>query len=264
MDAKIFIHLKKKRFDIIENDCIWPGTFAESSSLYTREYFMDAKRRLNEMGIFSTWLALDLPETTLLSIIKTFSGVFENTLFIYPHYAPDRHILLMGQKNSHAYNYLDAKKEFDKEKVKESLSLIGIHDINDLLGCILADYSSLSAVVENAAVNSDYFPFVEFDMNRSRLIDDQLITWKNLGFVLRNTRRADYDRLLSIDGFNDTARAGILSALANEQEANEYLLESFCIHSLAERISLVNKGLKIAPQNQDLLRMKQLLTGAIR
>ena len=260
MDAKNFMHLTDKKFDVIENDCIWPGTFAESSSLYTREYFIDARRCLNERGVFSTWLTLDLPETTLLSIIKTFGSVFENTLFIYPHYAPDRHILLLGQKNGYAYDYRRSKNEFEKEKVRESLSLIGICDINDLLGCIVADYSSLSGFVKGAVINSDYFPCVEFDINRPHLLGDKSITWKSLGIVLRNTRRVDYARLFSFGGVEEAKRAGILGTLTRKQDANEYLLESFCMHSWEERISLVDKGLKIAPENQDLLRMRQLLT----
>jgi spermidine synthase len=261
MDAKNFMHLTNKKFDVIENDCVWPGTFAESSSLYTKEYFMDAKRRLNDTGLFSTWLTLDLPETTLLSIIKTFSGVFENTLFVYPNYAPDRHILLVGQKNAHAYGYCDAKKEFEKEQVRESLSLIGISDLNDLLGSILADSSSLRTLSGNAAINSDYFPFVEFDMNRAHLIDDRFITWKNLETMLRKTKRVDYSRLLSFAGLDSAARAETRGELARDEDANEYLLESFCMHSPDERLGLVNKGLTIAPRNKGLLRMRQMLTG---
>jgi len=260
MDAKNFMHLTNKKFDVIENDCIWPGTFAESSSLYTKEYFMDGKSRLNDMGVFSTWLPIDLPETTLLSIIKTFSAVFENTLFIYPHYAPDRHILLIGQKIGHAYGYLHAKKEFDKEKVKESLSLVGIHDFNDLLGCIVTDSSSLRSATKAAAVNSDYFPCVEFDINRARLIGDNSITWRNLGTIVRNTARVDFNRLFSFTGVDEAQREKILSALGKNQEAIEYLLESFCIHTPAERLHLVGEGLKIAPENQDLLEMKKRLT----
>jgi spermidine synthase len=261
MDAKNYMHLTDKKFDVIENDCVWPGTFAESSSLYTKEYFMDARRRLNDSGLFSTWLTLDLPETTLLSIIKTFSGVFENTLFVYPNYAPDRHILLVGQKNAHAYGYLGAKKEFEKEKVKESLSLIGIRDLDDLLGSILTDSSSLRAFSGKATINSDYFPFVEFDMNRTHLIDDRFITWKNLEIVLRKTKRVDYNRLLSFAGLDGAAEAETRGELARDEDANEYLLESFCMHSPEERLSLVKKGLAIAPRNQGLLRMQQMLTG---
>ena len=262
MDAKNFMHLTNKRFDIIENDCVWPGTFAESSSLYTREYFLDCKRRLNEDGIFSTWLTLDLPQTTLASIVRTFGDVFENTLFVYPHHVPDRHILLVGQKKGHAVNYGDAQREFNKEKVRESLSDVGIQDFNDLLGCIVADYSSLGPFVEAAAVNSDYFPFVEFDMNRARLFGDKMITWKNLGFILHNTQRVDYRRLVTFSGPYEALCAEVLDSLAVIREADEYLLESFCMHSLEERRSLVDKGLKIIPENPDLLKMKEQLIAA--
>jgi spermidine synthase len=261
MDAKNFMHLTNKKFDVIENDCIWPGTFAESSSLYTKEYFTDAGSHLNDAGIFSTWLTLDLPETTLMSIIRTFSGVFENTLFVYPNYAPDRHILLVGQKNAHAFGYHDAQREFEKPQVKESLSLIGIHDLNDLLGSILADASSLGTLSGKAAINSDYFPFVEFDMNRAHLIDDRMITWKNLEIMLRKTKRVDYNRLLSFAGLDSAAKAETRGVLARDENANEYLLESFCMHSAEDRLSLVKKGLTIAPQNKALLKMRELLTG---
>jgi spermidine synthase len=262
MDAKNFMHLSGKKFDIIENDCIWPGTFAESSSLYTREYFMDARRRLNDDGLFSTWLTLDLPETTLLSIIRTFNDVFENMLFVYPDYAPDRHILLVGQKKAHPYNYHDAAIEMAKPPVRESLSLIGIDNLDDLLGSIVADTSSLGTFSGKAAMNSDYFPFVEFDMNRSRLIDDRFITWKNLGFILHNTSRVNYSHLLSFAGLDSATRTGTIDRLARYEDANEYLLESFCMHSADERLSLVNKGLSIAPENQGLKRMRRLLTGS--
>jgi hypothetical protein len=169
--------------------------------------------------------------------------------------------LLVGQKNAHAYSYLDAKEEFDKQQVKESLSLIGISDLNDLLGSILADYSSLDTLSGNAAINSDYFPFVEFDMNRAHLIDDKYITWKNLETILRKTRRVDYNRLLSFTGLDSAAQEETRGKLAMNEDANDYLLESFCRHSAEERLSLVNKGLTIAPQNQGLLRMRQMLTG---
>lgn len=261
MDAKNFMHLTKKTFDVIENDCVWPGTFAESSSLYTQEYFTDAKNRLNDNGLFSTWLTLDLPKTTLLSIIRTFNSVFENMLFVYPNYAPDRHILLVGQKNAHPYGYLTAEKEFDKTKVRESLSLIGIHALSDLLGSILTDATSLGTFSGNATVNSDYVPFVEFDMNRTHLIDDRFITWENLEVMLRNTKRVDYNRLLSFTGLDSTKIVDIRTRLIRNEEANEYLLESFCMHTPEERLSLVTKGLTIAPENQGLLRMRQMLTG---
>jgi spermidine synthase len=261
MDAKNYMHLTNRKFDVIENDCVWPGTFAESSSLYTKEYFMDARRHLNDNGLFSTWLTLDLPGSTLLSIIKTFSSVFENTLFIYPNFTPDRHILLLGQKNAHAYSYPDGVKELNKEKVRESLSLIGIGNLDDLLGSLLADNSSLNEFAGKAATNSDYFPFVEFDMNRTHLIDDPNITWENLQMMMRNTQRVDYSKLLSFDTLDTTARSNILGKLANNKEANDYLLESFCEHSLNERISLVKKGLQIAPQHPGLLNTLELFTG---
>ena len=139
--------------------------------------------------------------------------------------------------------------------------MIGIRDLNDLLGSILADYSSLRTLSGKASINSDYFPFVEFDMNRAHLIDDRFVTWKNLKFMLQNTPRVDYDLLLSFAGLDSAAQKETRDALARDKDANEYLLESFCMHSPDERLSLVNKGLSISPRNNGLLKMRRMLTG---
>jgi len=45
-------------------------------------------------------------------------------------------------------------------------------------------------------------------------------------------------------------------------QADEYLLESFCLHTFEERLSLVKGGLKIVPDHKNLLKVKRiLLTG---
>ena len=254
MDAKNYIHLTRRKFDVIENDSIWPGTFAESSSLYTEEYFASAREHLNDGGIFSTWLPLQLPPSTFASIIKTFTGVFENTLLIYPHFVPNRHLLLVGQKSAHPYRFLDAKREFDK--VREDLALIGPRDVCDVLEYALADQSSLGDAVKSARVNSDYFPFVEFDMNRWNIVGDAGIPWKNLAAVLRNTRRVDYTKLLSFDGIGEQERHLVMDRLRQRQSSNEYLLGSHIAQEPAERLRILDEGLRRYPDDEDLLRMR--------
>jgi spermidine synthase len=260
MDAKNYLHLTKKKFDVIENDCIWPGAFAESSSLYTKEYFLDGKRRLNDNGVYATWLPLAVPQSTLLSIIKTFTGVFENTLFIYPHFVPGKHILLIGQKSAHPYHFLSAKREFEKPEVKQSLSLLGIGDIYELLGNIAAYDSSLCDIAKDASVNSDYFPFIEFDMNRLHSTGDPAISWKNLDAIVSGARPIDFNRLLSFDGVDSTERSRALERLLRDGQANGYLLKSFIAPTPEEKLRIIGNGLLLYPNNQDLLRMRQVFS----
>ena len=73
--------------------------------------------------------------------------------------------------------------------------------------------------------------------------------------------RVDYDLLLSFAGLDSAAQKETRDALARDKDANEYLLESFCMHSPDERLSLVNKGLSISPRNNGLLKMRRMLTG---
>jgi spermidine synthase len=56
MDAKNFVHLTDRHYDLIANDAINPREFAENASLYTKEYFEDALKHLKSGGMFGTYL----------------------------------------------------------------------------------------------------------------------------------------------------------------------------------------------------------------
>jgi spermidine synthase len=72
MDAKNYIHLTDKRYDVIINDSIHPRDFAENASLYTREYFLSARDRLNKNGMIISWLpTYDMSASVFNSIIGT-------------------------------------------------------------------------------------------------------------------------------------------------------------------------------------------------
>jgi len=255
MDAKNYLHVTDRKFDVIENDSIWPGTFADSSSLYTREYFLDAKRLLGADGVFSTWLPLQLPPSTFLSIVKTFTSVFENTLLVYPHFIPNKHLLLIGQKSAHPYDFSAAAREFGK--VRESLALIGARDVFDLLEYVVADQAALAEVARHARVNSDYHPFVEFDLNRWHILGDPAVSRNNLAAMVRATRRPDFGRLLSFAGVSEGDRRTVLDRLARDQGADSFLLESHLALTPDERLRILEEGLRAYPDNADLRRMKE-------
>jgi spermidine synthase len=262
MDAKNYVHLADDRYDVILNDCTWPGEAAESSSLYTKEYFQDGKKLLNEGGVYSTWLPINMPTRSLRSIIRTFDAVFENTVMVYPHYSPSQHILLVGQKKSHKYSYVDMRNEYGKCDVARSLEMLGIRSINDIIDFILVDSDSLAALAGDYPVNSDDFPVVEFDIGRRR---SRTFTWEQLKAILGNTRRVDFSRLFSFDGLDYLSRQEVLTELVRSQRANEHLFNSYLAGrtvehpqaTLDELLGELQKGLDIDPGNPDILRASQ-------
>ncbi|MBN2442414.1 MAG: fused MFS/spermidine synthase [Spirochaetales bacterium] len=262
MDAKNYIHLTDTKYDVIMNDSIWPGYFAESSSLYTKEYFIDGKRILNDDGIYSTWLPINMPTLSLLSIVKTFYEVFENTLLFYPHNEFSQHILLVGQKNAHKYSYTNMKNEYMKENVINSLKLIGIEDINHVIDFILADYSSLKELTKAFPINSDYFPVVEFDVGRGKTNFDFFITQRQLKFFMDNTNRVDYSHLISFNDPDELEKEKILNDLYKSQQANDFLLKSYFPISLEVKRDLIRYALEIDPHNPDIIRQYDILSNS--
>jgi spermidine synthase len=260
MDAKNYIHLTDKKYDVIMNDSIWPGASAESSSLYTKEYFIDGKKLLNHDGVYSTWVPAQLTQNTLKSIIRTFIEVFENPVLVYPHSYFGVHFLLVGQKNAHKYSYLDMKGEYNKEQVKESLKYINIEDINHIIEYIFTDYASLKKFTKDAPINSDYYPFVEFDDERRKsllLYPDNPI--KNIELILFGTNRINYSELLSFSGLTEQEIKLIENDLHNKQRANFFLFLNYLTNNPEQRKRYLFKGLLYDPNNLDLLNEQLLL-----
>ena len=261
MDAKNYVHLTDSKYDIILNDCIWPGQFAESSSLYTEEYFLDGLELLKENGIYSTWLPISIPRLSLMSIIKTFSSVFENTILIYPHFYLSQHALLIGQKAPHKYSYIDMEKQYNKEAVANSLKMIGISDINDIIDFMLTDWKSLENLAKSYPINSDDFPVVEFDVDRRRIALDENFILKQFLFLSINTTRVNFDDIIGFEGISEDGKDDILEGLYRSQKANFYLFRSYVPAPKNRAHDLIVRGLGIDPGNSDLLRRKKILEG---
>jgi spermidine synthase len=260
MDARNFMHLTDKRFDVIMNDCTWPGYSDASSALYTKEYFLDGKRRLSDGGVYSTWLPTNIPELSLRSIIRTFDSVFENTILVYPHADLSQHMILVGQKKAHPYSYTAMESQFDIPEVKESLRTIGVEGVDDVIDMILAQSATMKELVRGLPINSDNFPVVEYDVNRSRTVLDANVIVNRFLLLITTTSPADLAGLLTFAPMSDSESALILDTLKRNQEALQYYFAAHFARNPDKAMQLVEKGLTIAPNNSGLLGLRKLLT----
>ncbi len=77
-DARNYLLLNEKRFDIISSEPSYP-TEASTANLFTKEFFELAASRLNEGGVFCQWLpyhALSNDDVTMM--LRTFGSVFDH------------------------------------------------------------------------------------------------------------------------------------------------------------------------------------------
>ena len=255
MDAKNYIHLTDRDYDVIINDSIHPRDFAENSSLYTKEYFESAKERLNENGMIISWLpTYDMPVSVFNSIIGTLMEVFPHVTIWHPtpHTAPL--VLIAGSVQQQYFSPKYIENELLRADVRESLSQMNIHNSLDVLSCYIGDEKDLSRCINGFSENSDYSPFVEFTTDRNTtsyeifqkfIIDvrsDSIyshIDWKGLSEQEKEKWTADYQQTY---------------------EASTYLLLSYGSSNMLKALEYSTAGLNKFPDQPSLLAARDKAT----
>lgn len=76
MDARNYLLLSKKKYDIISSEPSYPTEFV-TSNLFTKEFFQLVKSRLTKNGVFAQWFPYYLySDNEAKSAIKTLAQVF--------------------------------------------------------------------------------------------------------------------------------------------------------------------------------------------
>ena len=94
MDGANYIYLTNKKYDLILNDASWPG-YTGCSTLYSRDYFENAKRLLKPGGIMTSWFPITEGEDFEI-LLKTFHSVFPHVSVWYATTHVNQHALVAG------------------------------------------------------------------------------------------------------------------------------------------------------------------------
>lgn len=157
-DARNYLSLSEKRFDIISSEPSYP-TEASTANLFTREFYELAATRLNEGGVFCQWLpyyALSNQDATMM--LKTFGSVFSE---VYLWRAPKGLDLLM----------LGSRKPFvfSAKEIKERVTIL--NRSNEPLDFMLSrepgQVKEIMRAEKNVPLNTDDKPFLEFHAARN-------------------------------------------------------------------------------------------------
>ena len=253
MDAKNYVDLTDIKYDAIVNDCIHPRQFAENASLYTKEYFESAKRRLNSNGLFMSWIPTHHPEpaSMLNSMFGTMMDVFPYVTVWYMTPNPAAYFLVVGSKQPQYFSPRHIENELSKTGVRESLSLIDINNSMDVFSCYIGDENDLRRCIKSFTVNSDYFPFIEF-------ITDNLPAgggaFRTFVFELRG---GSIYKHIDWRGFTEGQKSKWLSDYERLYEVSTYLLLSNGADDYFARMQYCMEGLRILPTNPALLDVRE-------
>lgn len=150
-DGRYYTLLTQKKYDIISCDPTHPTLGC--NNLYTREYFENCKRLLNPGGVICQYLPLHkLSLSEFKILIKTFTEVFPHTT-IWLAYS---HGILMGHDNN---------IELDFGQISIEVSELAddiLHDPHLFATSLILDENAVHDFVQNARINTDNRPYLEF------------------------------------------------------------------------------------------------------
>lgn len=252
MDVKNYIHLTNNKYDAIVNDSIHPKHFAENASLYSKEYFEDAKKHLNENGLFISWIPtynVD-PAPVINSIIGTMMEVFPHVTIWYMTPDPAQYFLVVGSEKEQLFSPAHMETELSKEGVRKSLSEININNSMDIMSCYIGDENDIKRFIKSYTVNSDMRPFIEFT-TADRASGSSMFR------QFFNCVRGDsvYEHI-DWQGFSEEYKNRWLSAYARLHKASKYLLMSNSAESYIDDLECCMKGLAIISDNPALLNRR--------
>jgi len=156
MDARNYLLLSKKKYDVISSEPSYPTEFV-TSNLFTKEFFYLVKKRLKDKGVFAQWFPYFLySDDEAKSAIKTIAQVFPY-VDIYNVNFTDV-IFIARKKDSLSGSQIEKLAKAKVAKEKSSGSKTGHFFYVPFSRKATKDLR----VEQNLPVNSDNFPFLEF------------------------------------------------------------------------------------------------------
>jgi spermidine synthase len=165
-DARSHIISSRKEYDVIISEPSNPWING-IGNLFTKEFYEISLSRLREGGIFAQWVQLySLSPENLKMVLSTFSSVFPESS-IWQSSRAD--IMLIGYKGpAKGLDYGLISKKLKGPAAWDLKAYLNISDPMDLFSYYIVGHEGIRALSENAGLNTDDRPFLEFNAPLSR------------------------------------------------------------------------------------------------
>lgn len=166
-DARAFLAARGDTYDVIVGDLFVPWRAGEAS-LYTREAFAAARRRLRPGGIFCQWVpSYQLGGDELLTLVATFLDVFPATTLWRGDFSPDGAALaLVGENDGFAFDPGAIDRAVAANARKVATSAPALSDRDGLWLHFIGRLDAMSATLTAIPRNTDGTPWIELEAPR--------------------------------------------------------------------------------------------------
>ncbi|MCK4298796.1 MAG: fused MFS/spermidine synthase, partial [Planctomycetes bacterium] len=164
MDAGAYLKYTDQRYDVIANDATWPH-LAGPAMLYTREYFEHCRDRLNDGGIMTSWLPLEMPLQDLKTVFRTFGEVFPYVYVWSPLSHANKHALIIGCRKPLSIDAKDYVERFNRF-ARADLATVNLGSPVGLLVSHLSAFSGAEPDLADASLNTEDMPTLRYLASR--------------------------------------------------------------------------------------------------
>ncbi len=248
MDAKNYLHLTAKQYDLILNDADAPHN-PGSSALFTKEHFQNAKQHLEPEGLFVTKLHVNrITHSSFDSILGTFLDVFPHVTVWFPTTKPYSMIYLVGSEHSQRFSIAEVRRNLIQSSIRQSLTHMNLQTDNDFFSWYIGDEHDLKHYLKTYHANSDNFPYVEFYLLQDVAGDKELLNQ----FITSVRQKDSLLKHITWSGISTQEKQRWLQYQNRLYDVSTDLLASHCDRNLLSRLQLIINALERLPENQAL------------
>jgi spermidine synthase len=176
-DARGFLSLGRERFDVIISEPSNPW-MTGVASLFTRDFFQQARDQLRPGGIFGQWVQLyQLPPHLFRSVVATFYAVFPHVVIFRTSLAD---ITLVGSETPLRLDLPTLERRLRGDRVRGDLHRIGLAGPADLVAHLALDVEDIAGYARGSRINTDNNGFLEFEAPRYLYLNAVGENWREL------------------------------------------------------------------------------------
>ncbi len=170
-DARTHVQYARARYDVItaEPSNLWLSGMA---NLFTREYFVTARARLNDGGLMAQWLhAYSLPAEDFRAVVRTFMDVFPQTHIWETD--PRGDYLLLGWTSEPRIDLDLLTRRLASLQTRPERQACGLADVVSFLGNLVSARPELREMCASAPAITDDHCWIEYTAPRALYRDER-------------------------------------------------------------------------------------------
>jgi spermidine synthase len=250
-DAITQLKTSSKKYDYIISEPSNPW-IAGIGNLYSLDFFNVCKERLKTNGVLTQWFhTYDVNNDIFKLVLSTINEVFP---FVTIWKASDADIIILASANPLDINFDAMEQKMNQPKIAKDLARIKMYDLPTLLSTQVVSARNNPYAYIKSEVNTTKKPLLEF-LAPVALFTHESVTMldsldERFTFMDKNLWFSEYEKqhTLSFENYLNIARYRSTSHIGD----------------FALAYTALRKGLKMAPDNEEALRMMAKTTSNLR